>query len=75
MQLKTLVNAFALALFAAGAHATIDSGIYTITNGRTLGLFAITFNGQDKAATVTLANGAPPQQVYHLDLMLIITFL
>ena len=68
MQIKTFINAVALALLAAGAHAKIPSGTYTILNrvpssqGK---LRAITFNG--KGQTVTVSSGIPipdSKQVY-----------
>lgn len=67
MQFKTFVNAVALALFAAGAHAKVPSGTYSIINK----VFssegeprAITFNGKGQTVTVSLGDPTASKQVY-----------
>ena len=67
MQIKTFINAVALALLAAGAHMKIPSSTYTILNqipSSQGAPGAITFNG--KGQTVTASSGIPPdsKQVY-----------
>jgi hypothetical protein len=68
MQFQNLINAVALVLFIAGAHAKVQAGsIYSIVNkvksseGEDR---AITFNGEDKTVTVSLDDPTASNQVY-----------
>ena len=66
MQFKTFVNAIALVLFAAGAHAKVPSGTYSIVNkvessgGDSR---AITFNGEKQTVSVSLDDPTASKQV------------
>lgn len=75
MQLKSLVNAVALALFAASAHAQAPAGIYSIINGGATEPLAITFDSQGQALTVTTEDVTSTKKlVLYLYLLLIINF-
>ena len=68
MQIKTFINAVALALLAAGAHAKIPSGTYTIVNQIPSGILEeqriITFNGKGQTVTVSSDISTGSEQVY-----------
>ena len=67
MQFKTFVNAVALALFAAGAHAKVPSGTYSIVNKVPSSdnlQRVITFNGNGQTVTVSSDDPLASQQVY-----------
>jgi len=68
MQFKTFVNAVVLALFAAGAHAKVPSGTYSIVNkvpSSEGAPRAVTFNGKGQTVTVSaLGDPITSKQVY-----------
>ena len=66
MQFKTFVSAVALALFAAGVHAKVPSGTYSIVNKLPSSggdPRAITYNGVGETVTVSLNDPTASKQV------------
>ena len=67
MQFKTFVNAVALALLAAGVHAKVPGGTYSIVN-KVLSSDdlqrATTFNGFNQMVTVSSYDPIASKQVY-----------